>query len=152
MSSLIKFIECRLTYRCKKGEISFALMIDRTNVHSYYWCSFPLTFSATEHLIVQSNQNPRGRFFEHVGKIEVRTNEHILVQMNKKMFNRTNLYINLACLFVWVFVCLYPINVKTAEPIGPKFCVGHHVTPGKVYGMIKFSKICLHQNSIFENF
>ena len=24
-------------------------------------------------------------------------------------------------------VCLYPINVKTAEPIGPKFCVGHHV-------------------------
>ena len=31
-------------------------------------------------------------------------------------------------------VCLYPINVKTAEPIGPKFCVGHHVTPGTVYG------------------
>jgi len=30
-------------------------------------------------------------------------------------------------------VCLYPINVKTAEPIGPKFCVGPHVTPGKVY-------------------
>jgi len=33
------------------------------------------------------------------------------------------------CLFVW----LYPINVKTAEPIGPKFFVGHHVTTGKVY-------------------
>ena len=30
-------------------------------------------------------------------------------------------------------VCLYPINVKTAEPIGPKFCVRPHVTPGKVY-------------------
>ena len=30
-------------------------------------------------------------------------------------------------------VCLYPINVKTAEPIGPKFCVGHLGTPGKVY-------------------
>ena len=30
-------------------------------------------------------------------------------------------------------VCLYPINVKTAEPIGPKFVVGHHVTTGKVY-------------------
>ena len=44
-----------------------------------------------------------------------------------------NLYINLACLSVWVSVCLYPINVKTAEPIGTKFCVGHHVTPGKVY-------------------
>ena len=30
-------------------------------------------------------------------------------------------------------VCLYPINVKTAEPIGPKFFVGHLGTPGKVY-------------------
>ena len=38
-----------------------------------------------------------------------------------------NLYINLACLSVWVSVCLYPINVKTAEPIGPKFFVGPHV-------------------------
>ena len=45
-----------------------------------------------------------------------------------------NLYINLACLSVSLFVCFYPINVKTAEPIGPKFFVGHHVTPGKVYG------------------
>ena len=32
-----------------------------------------------------------------------------------------------------LFVCLYPINVKTAEPIGPKFFVGHLGTPGKVY-------------------
>jgi len=40
-----------------------------------------------------------------------------------------NLYINLA----FLFVCLYPINVKTAEPIRPKFCVGPHVVPGKVY-------------------
>jgi len=42
-----------------------------------------------------------------------------------------HLYINLACLSV----CLYPnpIKVKAAEPIGPKFCVGPHVTPGKVY-------------------
>jgi len=36
-----------------------------------------------------------------------------------------HLYINLACLFGCLFVCLYPINVKTAEPIGPKFFVGH---------------------------
>jgi len=45
-------------------------------------------------------------------------------------------------LSVWVswclFVCLYPINVKTAEPIGPKFFVGHHVTTGKVYEWSKF--------------
>ena len=25
-------------------------------------------------------------------------------------------------------VCLYLINVKTAEPIGPKFCLGPHMT------------------------
>jgi len=37
------------------------------------------------------------------------------------------------CLSVWVSVCLYPINVKTAEPIGPKFFVGHHMITGKVY-------------------
>ena len=30
----------------------------------------------------------------------------------------------------WVSVCLYPINVKKAESIGPKFFVGHHVTTG----------------------
>ena len=35
-------------------------------------------------------------------------------------------------LSVWVFVRLYPKNVITAEPIGPKFVVGHHVTTGKV--------------------
>ena len=44
------------------------------------------------------------------------------------------LYINLACLFV----CLCPINVKTTEPIGPKFFVGHLGTPGKVYESSKF--------------
>ena len=26
-----------------------------------------------------------------------------------------------ACLSVWVSACLYPINVKTAESIGPNF-------------------------------
>ena len=35
-------------------------------------------------------------------------------------------------------VCLSPINVKTAEPIEPKFFVGHHVTTGKVYEWSKF--------------
>ena len=53
----------------------------------------------------------------------------------KKKLTR-NLYINLACLSV----CLYPINVKTAEPIGPKFFVGSRVTPGKVYGSSNFQK------------
>ena len=61
---------------------------------------------------------------------------------------KPNLYINFAwvsvCLFgclLWCLsVCLYPINVKTAEPIGPKFFVGHHVTPGKVYGWSNYQK------------
>ena len=44
------------------------------------------------------------------------------------------LYINLACLSVCLFVCLYPINVKTAQPIGPKFFAVSRVTPGMVYG------------------
>jgi len=35
-------------------------------------------------------------------------------------------------------VCLYPINFKTAEAIGHKFLVGHHVTTGKVYEWSKF--------------
>ena len=50
----------------------------------------------------------------------------------------SHLYINLACLFVCLSVCLYPTNVKTAEPIGPKFFVGHLGTPGMVYEKSKF--------------
>ena len=30
-------------------------------------------------------------------------------------------------------VCLYPINVETAEPIGPTFSAGHHMSQRKVY-------------------
>ena len=37
-------------------------------------------------------------------------------------------------LYTFLSVCFYSVNVKTAEPIGAKFCVGHHVTTGKVYG------------------
>ena len=38
-------------------------------------------------------------------------------------------------LFVCLSVCLYPINVKTADPIGSKFCVGPYMTPGKFYAV-----------------
>ena len=51
------------------------------------------------------------------------------------------LYINLACLSVCLSFCSYPINVKTAEPIGPKFFVGQMGTPGKVYEWSKFQII-----------
>ena len=37
-------------------------------------------------------------------------------------------------------VCLYPIHVKTAKLIGPKFCVGPHVNPEKVYEWSNFQK------------
>ena len=37
-----------------------------------------------------------------------------------------------ACLFASLFIT---INVKMAEPIWLKFCVGPHMTLGKVYGM-----------------
>ena len=39
--------------------------------------------------------------------------------------------------FLWR-VCLYPINVKTAEPVGSKFYVETHETQGKVYGCLEF--------------
>ena len=43
----------------------------------------------------------------------------------------------------FLFICLYPINVKTAEPIGPKFFVGHHLDHREGLWMIKiFQKMC----------
>ena len=54
------------------------------------------------------------------------------------------IHICLYTLLVCLSACLYPINVKTAEPIGPKFCVGLCMPPGKVY-----EKICLQLNQIF---
>ena len=65
--------------------------------------------------------------------------------------------LNLFIYFAGLLVCLsvfflYPINVKTAEPIRHKFSVGPHGTPWKVYEWSKFPKICLQQNSIFNTF
>ena len=49
------------------------------------------------------------------------------------------------CTTTCLSVCLYPnpINVKMAEPIRPKFCVGPHVAPGKVYGQSDFNYVIL---------
>ena len=55
------------------------------------------------------------------------------------------LYIYFSCLSV----CLYPINVKTAKPIGPKFSVGPHITPGKVYWPSKLNKKLLKKYKFF---
>ena len=66
------------------------------------------------------------------------------IYANPCIFNNgIHLYINLAYLSVCLFVCLYPINVKTAEPIGSKFCVGPDVVLGKVYEWSKFKSLCL---------
>ena len=40
-------------------------------------------------------------------------------------------------------VRLCPINVKTVQPIGPKVCIGPHVTPGKVYELSKLKNMWL---------
>ena len=66
------------------------------------------------------------------------TNSHLLTSM-------------LCLTDVWVFACLYPINLKTAEQIGPKYFVGPHMSPVKVYGCLAFQN--LSQNKlIFVNF
>ena len=54
-----------------------------------------------------------------------------------------SLDIDFACLYV----SLYPINVKTADQIGPKFRVGKHMTPGKVYGCSNLQKFV---SKVFE--
>ena len=66
-------------------------------------------------------------------------------------------YLGFMCVQTLIFilcflsVCLYPITVKTTEPIGPKFFCGTSLDPMEGLWMIKFSKICLLQNSFFEN-
>ena len=55
------------------------------------------------------------------------------------------LSIHLVCMFL-----LIQKNVKTAEPIGPKFCVGPHVTPGKGYEWSKFQKFVFKSFFCFE--
>ena len=50
--------------------------------------------------------------------------------VSENLFNVHPLYIKyIDCMSV----CLCPINVKTTELIGPKFCEGPHITPVKIY-------------------
>ena len=55
-------------------------------------------------------------------------------------------------IYTCLSVCLYPINVKTAEPIGTKFCVGPHMTPGKVFVWSKFQKLASNKIRFSLNF
>ena len=61
-----------------------------------------------------------------------------------------NIYI--LCLSVCLFVRLEPMNVKTAEPIGPKFCVGPHVASGNVYEWSRFQKFVSNKIRFLSNF
>ena len=47
----------------------------------------------------------------------------------------------LCCQTVCLGVCLYSINVKTAEPIGPKVCVGPYMTPGCFIDAQNYNKL-----------
>jgi len=66
-----------------------------------------------------------------------------MIGHTNKQTEITTLSIYKFVLSVWVSVCLYPINVKTAEPIGPNFFVGHHVTTGFMNDKFFFKKSVL---------
>ena len=59
---------------------------------------------------------------------------------------------SILCLSGCLFVCLYPINFKTAESIGPKFCLGLYMSPKKVYGWSKFQNFASNKIRCSLNF
>ena len=89
----------------------------------------------------------------------VKSLKSLKIRMLKKftiLMPLTSFYI--LCLSGCLFVCLYPMNVKTAKPIRSKFCVGPHMTQGKIYEWSKFQKLVLIKSDfqwilkIHENF
>ena len=60
-----------------------------------------------------------------------------LLVLSERAFRKIQSSIYILC---WS-VCLNPINVKTAEPIGSKLWVGPHVTPGQIYECSELQKI-----------
>ena len=62
-----------------------------------------------------------------------------------KTIGNIYLYLYFACLSVCLYVRLYPINVKTAKPIGPKLCCVTSRDPREGLWLMEFSKICLQQ-------
>ena len=74
---------------------------------------------------------------------------HIFFHVYCSVVYQIYLYINLACLSVCPFVSNKRRNGWTDR--AQIFCGTSH-DPREGLWMIKFSKICLHQNLIFENF
>ena len=117
----------------------------------YGWSNFRFSkIFLHQNLNVENFENPRNFcfvitenpnvFYYHSHVIYWQREPPCNLLMRRMLTKRPEflLYIYFACLFVSLFVCLYPINVKTAEPIGPIFCVEPHITPGKVYEWSKF--------------
>ena len=77
----------------------------------------------------------------------------VLVKLKKNPFVDQHLYINLACLSVMVFVCLFVSNKRQNgwTDRAQSFC-GTSRSPREGLWMIKISNIYLHQNSIFIKF
>ena len=67
-------------------------------------------------------------------------------------FNKRSYDLNLNMHFACLSVHLYPINVKTAEPIGPEFFVGPRLTLGEGLWMIEFSiDIFMSETRVYNN-
>ena len=63
-------------------------------------------------------------------------------------FENNNItFIYILCLSVWVVVCLF---VSTKRQNGPTFCVGPHMTPGKIW-MIKTKKLASNKIQFLLN-
>ena len=89
-------------------------------------------------------------------KIRVKTNEIDFKVINRISGFRLEDLGFIYILYIYTFLvclsnCLCPINVKTVKLIGTKFCVGPHMTPGKVYGWSKL-KISLQLLQLSSNF
>ena len=76
-----------------------------------------------------------------------------LVEIKNSPFKYISSYLEIYIFTLCLFVCLYISNQRQNgwTDQAQIFC-GTSCDPREGLWMIKFSKICLHQNSIFENF
>ena len=79
-------------------------------------------------------------------EVTIRFNIHL--NKNVLILQVISIYKYILCMSV----CLLPINVKTAKPIGPTSFVGPHMTPGKVYGCSKLEKFVSNKFRFSSNF
>ena len=81
------------------------------------------------------------------------TIQNLIILISNVYDNRFQSNLNviyILCLSWAFFVRLYPINVKTAEPTGPKFSVGPHINLGREgLWCLEFQKI-VSKNLIFR--